>query len=351
MSHGFWKDKKVFITGGAGFIGHRLTDSLIKLGAKTTIADNLFSSDINNVLRVYKQNGLKYKKTSRGYSAESGNNFLMIDVQDYRKTLKALDGHEVVFHLAANFGGRGYINTHPADCCENFAMTQNTIKASHVAGIDRVLFASSACVYPSDLQKEYNSSYLLKEADAFKNDWGNADKEYGWAKLMGEMMLKAYNQQYGLKGSITRYVTAYGPWENDTHAIIALIRRAVRKEDPYIIWGSGKQDRDFTYIDDIVSGTILACQLITNADAVNLGTSKRYTLIESVELIFDILGWRPKKIVFDKTKPEGVRTRALDISKSKKLLGWTPKYDFRRGLEETIEWFIKENPKSVETIK
>ncbi|MBI3985220.1 MAG: NAD-dependent epimerase/dehydratase family protein [Candidatus Levybacteria bacterium] len=351
MNKTFWKNKKVFITGGAGFIGHKLADSLIKLGAKTTIADNLFSGDINNVLRVYKQNNLKYKKTSKGYSAENGNNFLKIDIQDYNKTLKALDGHEVVFHLAANFGGRGYIDTHPADCCENFAMTQNIIKASHIVKIDRVQFASSACVYPSDLQKKYNSKYLLKEADAFKNGWGNADKEYGWAKLMGEIKLRAYYNQYGLKSSITRYVTVYGPWENDTHAIIALIRRAIRKEDPYVIWGSGKQDRDFTYIDDIVSGTISACQFITNADVVNLGTSKRYTMIESVNLIFDILGWRPKDIIFDKTKPEGVKTRALDISKSKKLLGWTPKYDFRKGLEKTIEWFIKENPKSVETIK
>ena len=129
-----------------------------------------------------------------------------------------------------------------------------------------------------------------------------------------------------------------------------LIRRAVQKQDPYLIWGSGKQDRDFTYVDDIVSGTLSACENITNGDAVNLGTSKRYTMIESVNLIFDILGWKPKKIVFDKTKPEGVKTRALDIKKAKKLMNWTPKYDFKKGLEKTIDWFLKEKPKQVETI-
>jgi nucleoside-diphosphate-sugar epimerase len=225
------------------------------------------------------------------------------------------------------------------------------MKAAKEVGVDRIQFASTACVYPSDLQKEYNSKYLLKEEDAFKNEWANADREYGWAKLMGELTLKAFYKQYGLKSSITRYVTAYGPWENDTHAIIMLIRRAVNKEDPYLIWGSGKQDRDFTYVDDIVSGTLAACEKITNAEPVNLGTSKRYTMVETVNMIFDILGWRPKKIIFDKTKPEGVKTRALDIKKAKKILDWEPKYTFKQGLEKTINWFIKEKPKSVETIK
>jgi len=346
----FYKNKNIFISGGAGFIGHHLLDALINLGAKTTVGDNLSTGDLNNVFRVWKKNNLKYKKTSWGYQAEDGHKFFLVDFHDYKDTLKVLKNHEIVFHLAARFGGRGYIDTHPADCCDNFAINQNVIKAAKEVGVDRVQSASTACVYPSDLQKEYNSKYLLKEEDAFKNEWANADREYGWAKLMGELTLKAFYKQYGLKSSITRYVTAYGPWENDTHAIIMLIRRAVNKEDPYLIWGSGKQDRDFTYVDDIVSGTLAACEKITNAEPVNLGTSKRYTMVDTVNMIFDILGWRPKKIIFDKTKPEGVKTRALDIKKAKKLLNWQPKYTFKQGLEKTIAWFIKEKPKSVETL-
>lgn len=347
----FFQNKKIFIAGGAGFIGHHLLDKLIQEGAKVTIGDNLFSGDIKNVFRVWKKNNIKFIKKNWGYEASGGNKFVRVDFNDYDKTLKALDKHEVVFHLAARFGGRGYIDTHPADCCDNFSIDQNVFKAASVVGVDRIQFASTACVYPGDLQKSYNSKYLLKEEDAFKNDWGNADREYGWAKLMGELTLKAFSQQYGLKSSITRYVTAYGPWENDTHAIIMLIRRAIRKEDPYLIWGSGKQDRDFTYVDDIVSGTMAACEKITNADTVNLGTSVRYTMVESVNLIFDILGWHPRKLIFDKSKPEGVKTRALDIKKAKKLLNWQPQFTFKKGLEKTIEWFIKENPKTVETIR
>lgn len=347
----FYSNKKIFIAGGAGFIGHHLLDQLIQSQAKITIGDNLFSGDINNVIRIWGKNGIKFNKKNWGYEGEGGHKFILVDFTDYEKTLQVLNNQEIVFNLAARFGGRGFIDTHPADCCDNFAIDQNIFKAAKEVGVDRVQFASTACVYPSDLQKSYYSKYLLKEEDAIKNNWSNADREYGWAKLMGEMTLKAFNVQYGLKSSITRYVTAYGPWENDTHAIIMLIRRAINREDPYLIWGSGKQDRDFTYVDDIVSGTMVACEHITNADAVNLGTSVRYTMIESVNLIFDILGWRPKKLVFDKTKPEGVKTRALDIKKAKKLMGWQPKYTFKMGLEKTIKWFIKEKPKTVETIK
>ncbi len=347
----FYKNKKILVTGGAGFIGSALVDSLIQKGAIITIGDNLSSGSLNNILRVWKKNNLKFKKTSYGYLTENSHKFVLTDLEEFNSALKITKNQEIIFHLAANIGGRGYIDTHPADCCEGFSINQNVIKAAHLAGVDRVLFASSACVYPEDLQKNYNSKYLLKEDDAFKKNWGNADREYGWAKLMGEITLKAYNQQYGLKGVSTRYVTAFGPWENDTHAIIALIRRAVEKKDPYIIWGSGKQDRDFTYIDDIISGTLLACEKITDCDAINLGTGVRYTMLETVETIFNILNWKPKKIIFDKTKPEGVKTRALNIVKAKKLLNWKPKFDLREGLERTIDWFIRENPLSVETLK
>lgn len=346
----FYSGKKVFISGGAGFIGSALTNKLIQLGAKTTIGDNLSSGSLENILRIWKENSLKYKKTAFGYEAENHHKFIFVNFEEIDKTIKAVKNQEIVFHLATNIGGRGYIDTHTADCCEGFSINQNVIKASHAAGVDRVLFASSACVYPQDLQKDYGSKYLLKETDAMKNNWANADTEYGWAKLMGEVALTAYNKQYGLKGAVTRYVTAYGPWENDTHAVIALIRRAIQKQDPYIVWGSGKQDRDFTFVADIVSGTLATCEKITNTETVNLGTGRRYAIADVVEMIFSILNWKPKKLIFDTTKPEGVKTRALDVSKAKKILDWEPKYDLKQGLKETIDWFIHEMPKSVETI-
>ena len=153
----FYKNKKVFITGGAGFIGNHLLDKLILEGAKVTVGDNLFSGNINNVLRIWNKNNIKYVKKSWGYEGSGGNKFIKVDFNDYDQTLKVIDKHEIVFHLAARFGGRGYINTHPADCCDNFTINQNVFKAASVVGVDRIQFASTACVYPGDLQKEYNS--------------------------------------------------------------------------------------------------------------------------------------------------------------------------------------------------
>lgn len=349
MATNFYKNRRVFISGGAGFIGSVLVDKLISLGATVTIGDNLSTGSIENISRTWSSHGLGYKKTRSGLSAENGHRFILIDFQEYKPTIEAMKNSEIVFHLAANFGGRGYIATHLADCCECFSINQNVMKSAHEVGADRIQFASTACVYPTDLQSAYDSKYLLKEKDAFKNGWGNADETYGWSKLMGEEILKAYHQQYGLKGCSTRYVTAYGPWENDTHALIALIRRAVEKRDPYVIWGSGKQDRDFTYVDDIVSGTLFACEHITDGSAMNIGTGKRYTMVETVEKIFKILDWKPKRLFFDTTKPEGVKTRALSIKKAK-ALGWKPSFTFEQGLEKTIAWFLSERPKSVETL-
>ncbi|MCL4374992.1 NAD-dependent epimerase/dehydratase family protein [Patescibacteria group bacterium] len=351
MTKGYYRNKTVAVTGGAGFIGHHLTDKLIELGAVTTVVDNLSSGSMGNVIRVWKRRGLKYRKTNWGYQADLRHRFVYADLQEYQSTVKTLNNHELLFHLAANIGGRGYINTHPADCCEGFAINQNVIKAAYQIGVERVQFASSACVYPINLQQTYHSRYLLKETDAFRGDWASADREYGWAKLMGEITLQAYHNQYHLQGSITRYVTAYGPYENDTHAIIMLIRRALNHEDPYVIWGSGKQDRDFTYVDDIVDGTLAAAEHIVDAGAVNLGTATRYSMVELTNIIFDLIGWRPRRIIFDRTKPEGVRTRALDISRATRLLNWKPKVNLKHGLQKTIKWFDKTNPLSVESIR
>ncbi len=349
MNSSFYNGKKVFVTGGAGFIGSALVDELLTRGATVTIGDNLSTGSYANIQRVLKKHNLASKGSESGLLIDGGHQFININFEELAPTTQALKDQEIVFHLAANIGGRGYIATHPADCCEGFSVNQNVAKAAHLAGVDRLLFASSACVYPTEMQDEYGSEYLLKEEDAFKDGWGNADETYGWAKLMGEEIVRAYHQQYGLKGSVTRYVTAYGPWENDTHAIIALIRRAVEKQDPYTIWGSGKQDRDFTYVDDIVSGTLLTCEHVTNGDAVNLGTGKRYTMDESCEMIFDILGWHPSEIFHDTSKPEGVKTRALDNSKAQ-AFGWEPQFDLRSGLERTIEWFQNERPAKVDTL-
>ncbi|RLE51111.1 MAG: NAD-dependent dehydratase [Candidatus Methanomethylicota archaeon] len=325
---GFYEGKNVLVTGGASFIGSHLVDKLVELGANVTVVDNLSSGKIENLAKSWDK--IKFIKEDLEY----------IRLDDLIRIFK---GHEVVFHLAAVHGGRGYIHTHPADVCSNFAIDHHVYEASYLAGADRVIFASSACVYPPKLQSQVGSDYKLKEDDTnpFKlEDYLSADIEYGWAKLMGEVQLIAFIKQYGLKGCSVRFVTAYGPRENETHAIIALIYKAFERMDPYVIWGTGEQDRDFTYVEDIVEGTLLAGEKVTDGTPINLGTGRRYKIKEVAEKIFEIMNWRPKKIVFDTSKPVGVVSRALDITRAKQLLGWEPRFTLEEGLKRTIEWYV-----------
>lgn len=339
-----WTGTKALVTGGAGFIGGHLVDRLVKRGAVITIVDNFSKGNDRHVRHVFAQHGIALSPLTNDIIGAGPHRLMVRDLTDPDQVAEVVRGQEVIFHLAATVGGRGYIEGHPADCCGNMTTTEALMRQALRAGVAHVHYASSACIYPVALQARYDSGYLLKEVDAFTDGWANCDKEYGWAKFMGEMILQAYHRQYGLKGSVCRYVTVYGPWEDDSHAIIALIKRAVEKEDPYVIWGSGEQDRDFTYVDDIVEGSIRAAETIEDGAPINLGTSRRYKIKDVAEMIFALLGWRPQTVRFDSTKPEGVASRALDISRARELLGWEPQVELIAGLRRTIQWFMDVQP-------
>jgi len=338
-----WRNRIILVTGGASFISSHLVDSLLKKDAIVKVADDLSSGRLAN---------LEYplRKNSSGFW--TCNNLIVWkgDLKDRSFTRSLMKDVDTVFHLAALHGGRGYIHTHPAECCTNMLLDQLVFEEAHRAGIDRICFASSACVYPSYLQEEMGSSYLLKEEDAdpFVRDKAFADLEYGWAKLMAEMALKAYHRQYGMKTSSVRIFTAYGPRENETHAVIALIAKAFIRMDPYVIWGTGEQDRNFTYVQDIVDAMILAAEKIGNGTPVNAGRDDRITINQAAEFIFDIIGWRPKRIRHDMTKPQGVASRAADLARARRRLGWEPEVSYKEGFKKTIEWYIaNKNKKDV----
>lgn len=227
-----WKNTNVLVTGGASFIGSHLVDTLILKGAFVRVADDFSSGKLSNLeYDLHASHDDSWQ--SEGLTVLKGN---LKDVSFVRKMVEGID---IVFHLAASHGGRGYIDTHPADCASNMALDGIVFEEAYKAGVERLCYASSACVYPSYLQEETGSSYLLEECDAnpFVRDKALADLEYGWAKLMGEMTLKAYHKQHGMKAASVRIFTAYGPRENETHAIIAIIAKALAQLDPYVILG------------------------------------------------------------------------------------------------------------------
>ena len=329
MSSNFWTEKNVLVTGGASFIGSHLVDKLVSLNASVTIADDLSTGKMDNLKES--KDKIEFIKTDLEYNSKSEAKNIFKD-------------NEIVFHLAADHGGRGYISSHPADVCSSFAVDHHVFEACSDTNIEKVIFSSSACVYPTDLQKDIGSDYKLKETDSNTSNldsYLSADIEYGWAKLMSEVQMNAFNKQFGLKGCPVRFVTAYGPRENETHAIIAFIYKAIERMDPYEIWGNGQQERDFTYVEDIVDGTVLCAEKISDMTPVNLGTGVRYKMIDVAQMIFKILEWTPEKISFDTSKPTGAISRALDNSLAKELLGWEPKFSLQEGLKKTIEWYSK----------
>ena len=327
FSQNFWNETNVLVTGGASFIGSHLVDKLVTLGSKVTVVDNLSSGTLENL------ENSKEKITFKNQDLE------YISKSDLEQIFK---DQEIVFHLAAVHCGRGYITTHPADVSSNYSIDHHVFEGCNDSNVKNLVFASTACVYPTKLQDTIGSDYKLKEKDADPTNldtFMSADIEYGWEKLMSEMQLNAFKKQYGLKGCPVRFVTAYGPRENETHAIIALIYKALAKMDPYQIWGDGNQERDFTYVEDIVDGTILSAEKITDGTPINLGTGQRYKMIDVVNLIFKIIGWKPQNFEFDTSKPVGALSRALDNERANKLLGWNPQFSLEDGLRKTIEWY------------
>lgn len=329
-----WEGRTVLVTGGASFIGSHLVDSLIRKGATVKVGDDFSSGRLDNLeFRLRKLRPRSWK--CGGLTVYQG------DFKDKRFARSMMHGVDSVFHLAASHGGRGYIDTHPAQCCTNMILDQMVFEEAQRAGVERVCFASSACVYPTHLQDEAGSCYLLKEddADPFVKDKAFADLEYGWAKLMGEMALRAYHRQYGMKTSAVRIFTAYGPRENETHAIIALIAKALIKMDPYPVWGTGKQDRNFTYVHDIVDAMILAAEKIGDGSAVNAGRQDRITIEQACDLVFKIVAWKPKKMEYELDKPQGVASRAADLTRARNILGWEPKTSYEDGFTRTVKWY------------
>jgi len=319
-----YRGRKVLVAGGASFIGSALVELLLHSGAEVTVADNLSSGLLANLEAV-----------------KDDIEFLRGDLRDRDFSKCAALGQQTVFHLAAAHGGRGYIDSHPVECTNNMLLDHVVFAAAASAGVERLVYASSACVYPVHLQADEQDRRLLRESDANFDEPGKAfaDGEYGWAKLMGELQLRAFHKQYSVDSLACRIFTAYGERENETHAVIALIAKAIARIKPFPIWGNGLQTRNFTYVADTVYGMALAGARLAGFHAINLGADKHHTINELVAEIFDILGWHPNDFDYQLDKPVGVASRASDNSNIEKLLGWSPQTGLKEGLRRTIDWY------------
>jgi nucleoside-diphosphate-sugar epimerase len=328
-----WNDKLVLVTGGASFIGSHLVDMLIRLGAKVRVADNLSSGKIDNIREHIDKKTIEFVET---------------DLRELSSTRLVMKNMEFVFHLAASHGGRGYITRHPAECATNLALDGVVFLAASEARVEKVIYASSGCVYPPHLQDDPNQTIFLRE-DMVGPPY-EADSMYGWTKLMGELALRAYYEQHGLRSAICRYFTVYGPRATESHALIAMIARAFVRQDPIGVWGTGQQVRNWTYVSDIINGTCLAAEKIEDATAVNLGTMDGIRVSDAIEQILHYVGHNVPLRYFPEM-PTGPYNRVADAGLAFRLLGWTPEVSFPVGLATTVDWYFEnKDPSAIQSM-
>jgi nucleoside-diphosphate-sugar epimerase len=322
MEDAIWNRKKVLVTGGTSFIGSHLVDRLVERGAQVRVVDDLTSGRLSNI-----EDHLKAGRVT----------FVEADLREPGVTRAAMNGIEVVFHLAADHGGRGYVDLHQAGPASNLFLDGLVFWEAVKAGVQKVVYASSGCVYPNYMQTDPKKEIYLREEDVKPPH--DADNMYGWAKLMAELTLQAYHREHNLGAASLRYFTVYGPRGVENHAVIAMIARAFVKQDPFEVWGDGTQIRNWTYVDDIVSGTILAAEKINDGTAVNLGTMERVRVIDAVQMVLEFSGHKAQ-IRLRPDMPTGPVNRVADNALAKQLLGWEPKTPFREGLKKTMDWYF-----------
>ena len=325
-----WKGKHVLVTGGTSFIGSSLVDALVSRGAIVRVVDDLSTGRYEYISRL----------------VESGSvEFIKGDLLDAEIATRSVRGIEYLFHLAAIHGGRGYVDLHNVECSMNLILDGQLFREAVKAHVEKIIFASSGCVYPNHLQSDPAKEVYLTE-DLVGPPY-DADNMYGWAKLMGELTLRHFVKQGLLKAASCRYFTVYGPRGKEDHAVIAMIARAFIQQNPFEVWGTGEQIRNWTYIDDIVEGTMLAAEGIDDGTAVNLGTMERIRVVDAAAMILRRMGVEvPLKFLPD--MPTGPYNRVAANRLAKELIGWEPRVPFREGIVKTIDWYVNNrNPDEV----
>ncbi len=323
----FWKKKKVLIT-GASFIGSHLVDYLVEMGSRVRVV-NLTTKHLSLI-----KDHIQKKRVE----------FHTRDLRDLNDSIKSVKGIDIVFHLACDHGGRGYVDLHQGATASNLLLDGSVFWAALKEGVEKVVFASSGCVYPNFLQSDPKKIIYLKE-EMVKTPY-DADNMYGWGKLMGELTLKAYYKDFGMKSASCRYFTVYGERGVENHAVIAMIARAFIKQNPFIVWGTGEQVRNWTYVKDIVEGTLLAAEKISDGGSVNLGTMERTTVIDAVQ---KILRYTKHEAAIETRSemPTGPYNRIADNLLAKKILGWQPKIKFIDGVHRTVDWYFQTKNKRI----
>jgi GDP-L-fucose synthase len=302
----FWTGKPVVVTGGAGFVGRAVVPRLEALGAE---------------VRVVR-------------SAEH-------DLRDAAAARTALEGAEVVIHLAANVGGIGYNRRNPAPLVyDNMAITSNVFEQARVAGVSKLVAACTVCAYPKFVEAPF------READLWNGYPEETNAPYGLAKKMMLVLSDAFRRQYGFDSCAPIVANLYGPDDDfdleDSHVIAAMIRKYVSATDggePTVtLWGTGTPSREFLYVDDAARALLLAAEHLDSSEPVNIGLGLETRIRDLAETIARLVGFEGET-VWDSSRPDGQPRRFLDVTRARELIGFEAQVPLEQGLQRTIASF------------
>jgi GDP-D-mannose 3',5'-epimerase len=315
----------IVVCGGGGFIGGHLIADLRRNGFT-----RLRSVDI--------------KPQTGWYQRFEDVENLVLDLDDKENCYTALQGAHTVYNHAADMGGMGFIENNKALCMLSVLINTHLLMAARDIGVQRFFYASSACVYNGDKQKNPNVM-ALKEADAYP---ALPEDGYGWEKLFSERMCRHFREDFAVETRVARYHNVYGPYGTydggREKAPAATCRKVIAAKlsgkNEIEIWGDGKQARSFMYIDDCLKGT----QMLMNSDHVepiNIGSSELVTINQLVDIVEEIAGIKLKRS-YKLDAPKGVNGRNSDNTLIRSVFGWEPDTKLRDGMEKTYRWIYDE---------
>lgn len=305
----FWQNKRVWVTGGAGFLGSFLVEQLHTRGAAQIFLPRSAEVDLR-------------------------------EIADVRRALKEFKP-DVILHAAARVGGIGANRKHPADFFyDNLMMGTQLMHEAYRAQVDKFVALGTVCAYPKFTPVPF------REEDLWNGYPEETNAPYGLAKKMLLVQSQTYRQQYGFNSVYLLPVNLYGPRDNfdpeSSHVIPALIRKCLeaqaRGEHEIIVWGDGSPTREFLYVEDAAEGILMAAEQYNDSEPVNLGSAFEISIKELVELIAKLTEFEGK-LVWDTSQPNGQPRRKLDTSRAQAEFGFVSHTPFEQGLKNTIEWY------------
>ncbi len=305
----FWKDKKVVVTGGAGFLGKFVVQELKEKKCKYIFVPQ-----------------------EREYN--------LIKLSAVKRLLKKTRP-DIIIHLAAVVGGIGANRENPGKFFyDNLMMGAQLMEQSRLFGVKKFVAIGTICAYPKFAKVPF------KEKDLWNGYPEETNAPYGLAKKMLLVQSQAYRTQYNFNSIFLLPVNLYGPGDNfsptSSHVIPALIKKccdAIRdKEKEIVVWGTGSPTREFLYVEDAAKGIVAATEKYNKPQPVNLGAGFEISIKKLTNFIVNLTKFKGK-IVWDKTQPDGQPRRKLDVSRAKKEFGFEAKIDFKKGLKKTIYWY------------